>query len=870
MMKNQIRNNINHTYRLTLRVILIFFLIKVSIISLAQNSGLKTGEWIRKWLLAGPFLLEECPDSDRHLPGFDYDFLINYGGETNPSVKEGQLVNFNDVSVHWMNYESPDAIINLDQTISEENFVSAYAYTEIESETEGVYYFSLGADDGIKLWFNGEKVWDHPQKEHGIRRDDELIPVKVCVGKNTILLKVEERKGAWGFNARILPSDPAELVNLITLFHVHIKRDGIPELRLSRKDIFPEKLFKKVLLEIVDENSKNTTWQGEWNKNQNMILPVENGKYKNNRLIISAIFTDGGVWEKKIPFNSGIPVQYKLFDNGKTDYCITIAHDASESEQWAAKELQHWLIKICGVPFPIKTDAEEITEHEIIIGYNRHSLAFLEPGTRQPAETDESYLYKNVGPTLLLLGGEKRGSMYSVFSFLENEMGCRWYTPAVSIIPSKTYFTFSCLNHKESPSVRVRNDFYYEAFDPVWAARNKINGAMGSRSQIGGVEGYWGVHTFNRFVPPSEFFGDHPEFFSLINGKRTCDRAQLCLTNTAVLDIVTERLKKVMVEEPECLIYCVSQNDCRNPCQCENCQAIAKNEKSEAGPVIWFVNQVAERIKDEFPGKYVGTLAYQYTRKPPATMKPLDNVVVRFCSIECCFAHDFKSCPENRKFLEDLKGWAAVAPHMYIWDYAVSFREYMLPFPNFNVIQSNIKTFLDNNAIGIMEQAAYQCRGTEFAELRAYLIAKLLWNAEADVDKIIDDFMAGYYGRSGQYVRLYFNLLHGLLTPETHIYIGAKGLTYNNIFLTDEFIRKAEEIFDIAEQVADNVEIFQRVEMARLPVMYLKCKMTPVQAKIDGTYDRFCQILDREGITHLSEKGEPDVERFHLHVKNAE
>lgn len=220
--------------------------------------------------------------------------------------------------------------------------------------------------------------------------------------------------------------------------------------------------------------------------------------------------------------------------------------------------------------------------------------------------------------------------------------------------------------------------------------------------------------------------------------------------------------------------------------------------------------------------------------------------------------------------MEDLEGWAAIAPHMYIWDYVVSFREYLLPFPNFYVLQPNIKTFIDNKAIGIMEQAAYQSRGSEFAELRAYLIAKLLWNVEINVDMVIDDFMAGYYGRSGQYVRQYFDLLHSLVTPETHIYIGSKGFAYNNILFTDEFVREAEQIFNNAEHVADNVEILQRVEMARLPVMYLRCKRTPVQAGIDGTYDRFCRIVEREGITHLSEGGKPVDELFHKNIKEAE
>ena len=33
------------------------------------------------------------------------------------------------------------------------------------------------------------------------------------------------------------------------------------------------------------------------------------------------------------------------------------------------------------------------------------------------------------------------------------------------------------------------------------------------------------------------------------------------------------------------------------------------------------------------------TLAYRYTRQAPKTIKPADNVIIRLCSIECCFSH---------------------------------------------------------------------------------------------------------------------------------------------------------------------------------------------------------------------------------------
>src|SRR5665647_2754084 len=91
----------------------------------------------------------------------------------------------------------------------------------------------------------------------------------------------------------------------------------------------------------------------------------------------------------------------------------------------------------------------------------------------------------------------------------------------------------------------------------------------------------------------------------------------------------------------------------------------------------------------------------ELSQTPPRNIKPRHNVVVRLCSIECCFAHDFKSCPENKSFLDDLKGWSAIAPHMYIWDYVVNFSHYVMPYPNFRVLQSNIQSFRDLSLIHI-------------------------------------------------------------------------------------------------------------------------------------------------------------------------
>jgi hypothetical protein len=321
-----------------------------------------------------------------------------------------------------------------------------------------------------------------------------------------------------------------------------------------------------------------------------------------------------------------------------------------------------------------------------------------------------------------------------------------------------------------------------------------------------------------------------------------------------------------MRENPDNLIYDVSQNDCYRPCQCNNCQAIVKHEGSESGLIIWFVNQVAEAVEKEFPDKFIGTLAYQYTRTPPKYIHPRKNVVVRLCSIECCFSHDFKSCEQNKSFLSDLKNWSTLAPHLYIWDYVVNFSNYIMPYPNFKVLQSNIQTLRDNHSIGIMEQAAYQGRGGEFAELRAYLISKLLWNPECNTDNVITDFMYGYYGRSGRFIRQYFDLLHKQVVATTHIHLG---LSSDDPIFTDDFVAASVKLFEEAAKVADDNEILSRVEVASLPILYLKCKRTPGLAKFDGTYQKFCSITKREGIIYYSEDGENTRLRFHKEVEAA-
>jgi len=543
--------------------------------------------------------------------------------------------------------------------------------------------------------------------------------------------------------------------------------------------------------------------------------------------------------------------EHTLFSDGKSQYSIVISQNATEAEQFAASELQKSIKVISGAELPVVTAPNGKKGRRIILDSSKSDFK------------DQSFTYSNKGGDIIIRGGGQRGTMYGTFSFLENELGVRWYTSKVSIYPPKDKWCFTKLYCREKPGLAIRDVFFYDSFDSEWAAHNKSDGGREkSRPTPGGVNQFYGCHTFAHFVPYEIYGKEHPEYFNLMNGKRADGSIpftiQLCLTNPDVLKLCIESVKQTMREHPEATIVDLSQNDTdgslKECCECEHCRKIAEQYGGQSGLMLWFVNQVADAVKDEFPDRYVGTFAYRFTRKPPINIVPGDNVIVRLCSIECCFLHGFAECQDKstREFYEDLQAWSKIAPHLFIWDYVVTFSQYSIPYPNFGALQSNVKSFRDNNAIGVFEQGSYESYGGENAELRAYVLAKLLWNPECDVNAVVNDFLTGYYGpKAGPVIREYFDLEHSLVTDQTHCDIYPN---INTPLLTAEFISASDEIFGRAlAAVADDNELYNRVEKAYFPVLVLKCARDPKTSQFDGTYELVERIAKRENITVLSE-----------------
>jgi len=507
-----------------------------------------------------------------------------------------------------------------------------------------------------------------------------------------------------------------------------------------------------------------------------------------------------------------------LGHGGKTDYIIVLDANATVPERHAAKELGDVLRQIVGADFRTQEAGGLVPDQAILVGPGaaaRRIFADVPFDSLGP----EEIVIRTQGDRLLLAGGRPRGTLYATSRFLQDQCGVRWWTPWASRIPSNPDLSVGPLDVRARPAFESRDPFWFPAFQRDWAVHNLSNSqSAGLTDDLGGCILYKGfVHTFYQLVPPGVHFALHPEWYSLRDGKRTAEHAQLCLTNAALRDFVVERVRQWLRESPDASIVSVSQNDWHGECQCPGCKALDDVEGSHSGTLLAFVNAVAERIEPNFPHVAIDTLAYQYTRKPPKTLRPRPNVIVRLCSIECNFREPLDHA-SNAAFADDIRGWARICSRLYIWDYTTNFAHYIQPHPNWSVLGPNLRFFQQHNVRGVFEQGAYQSFGSEMAEMRAWVLAQLLWNPMQDDHALINKFLDGYYDKASPLIRRYLELMQDASTGVNLTCFSGTDMPHHRFGP----LSQAERLWQEAERVAaDDPELLTRVRLGHLPVRYV-------------------------------------------------
>ncbi len=369
--------------------------------------------------------------------------------------------------------------------------------------------------------------------------------------------------------------------------------------------------------------------------------------------------------------------------------------------------------------------------------------------------------------------------------------------------------------------------YYGPAKDSAYAAEHHIRQVIQTRDSEDPEWGLW-VHTMHRFVPAT-LIDAHPEYFAERNGVRIPD--QLCLSNPEVLRITVDSLRAMMARKPAARYWSVSQLDNFNHCQCALCQRADSIDGSPSGSILRFVNAVA----DSFPDKVISTLAYQYSRTAPKVTKPRHNVNIMLCSIEEDRSKPIAERDGPGSFTYDLRQWAQLtpaqrpgqAPNIIVWDYVINFSHLVLPFPNWKVLQPNIRLFRGNGVPMVFEQGL-SSPGGEMPEFRCELLSQLLWNPDLDVDSLRTAFLNGFYGQAGPFIDRYTRLMETELDKsKLPLTLYEHPQAHKTGYLSPANIERYKALFDSAEAaVMDEDTIYHwRVKDARLGIMYAELEI---------------------------------------------
>ena len=558
-----------------------------------------------------------------------------------------------------------------------------------------------------------------------------------------------------------------------------------------------------------------------------------------------------------------------LFWEGKSNYRIIIGKDASEAEKTAASELRKYLKEMTGCTIPVAVDENtKAAESEILIGKTNRENG--KNTIDREALGTEGFQISWSGKRLVIAGGGERGTLYGVYAFLES-LGCRFFAVDVEVVPKKKTITLSLTDTViEKPAFEYRDVFWSVVFDADISVKLRINGLMNFPShrdipkELGGGVRFTNpdhVHTFHYLFPAEEYFDEHPEYFSEIKGKRTSEhlRSQLCLTNPDVLRLTIDKVKSWLREDPDGKIVSVSQNDSyvrESYCTCKACAAVDQEEESNAGTLLRFVNAVADAVKDEFPDVAIETLAYQYSLKTPKYARPKNNVIIRYCT-GGCEAHSIEKCPNNSFAKNNIQNLAKICDRIYIWDYTTNFAHYLAPVPDLNTLQPNVRFFAENNVKGVFEQGnSGDGKNGEFGELRAYMLAKLLWNPYTDIEKHKQEFLDVYYGAASPYVKEYLDKLHEFFSPESnHFGINFNPAELYEKHISDELMAHFDSIWEQAKKAADNQEIAVRVKRSELQYRYYKLMAGRGEFTDEAKKTQFYQDCHNLGVTRICEIG---------------
>ena len=498
-----------------------------------------------------------------------------------------------------------------------------------------------------------------------------------------------------------------------------------------------------------------------------------------------------------------------LIKDGEPLAEIVIAKNPPRMVTLAATELQTYLEKISGARLPIVTGSDsspegiiriyigksETTDHLgisgedlrfgayrivsgadylVLLGHDfdfepkepwgkgrgNENLAEQEWDTLTTDQTDSAWefpmgsVFKSFNKPTQTWAHDEGGSLQAVYGFLRS-LGMRWYLPGElgEVVPTQNSITLpEDLNETVHPDYPLRQYIgpaYFNApTDAVmWGRRLGLNYGY----ELLGLGPK--THGLSRVHGRKEMQRTHPDYYALINGERdfkTKGTGHACWSSAGLVGEAAKYAQTLFDHYGEPTLQ-LSPQDGLRMCQCDQCATLTPSD------AVWgFLNRVAGETLKTHPDRFLVGAAYTSYREPPADINQLSpNIIVRINNVgRPLFRNE-----EHWNWYQDLVGsWREKAASDKIIRVENNYYDTVI---HPRSIARDLKA-MKGISLGEMSEVAREKHSSGTGQiwgrpgtnhLNLYVNARFLWDADQDIEKVLDEYYEGFYGPAAEEMR---------------------------------------------------------------------------------------------------------------------
>lgn len=484
-----------------------------------------------------------------------------------------------------------------------------------------------------------------------------------------------------------------------------------------------------------------------------------------------------------------------LAEGGATKYQVELSAPEDPALAEAVADLQHVFKQVAEATLPlVKGDPAKAVPSPAV----RIRLA-----TNLPNWPHAEAYRLTAGPDDVVIEAPNvDGLRNGVYSLVTDHLDCHWFVPKrlgeELPAPADKSIRIRRVTETKGPSFFSSPSMSWSSA-PRWDRQNRAVINRG-RMNFG--------HAWQNMLTPAQFpYDKFPDMWSRDRSGKVqqfdsnWSATNFCTTSPEVLKIVAEKINAQFDANPDAIVASLDPNDLAPMCQCDRCLAVdamygvkPDDDKQMADRLLHFTKEIHGRLKPEHKPKYLGVLAYGFQTRPPKKAVPIPQFATTACQFPSYFDHtrpfNDPTSSYNRDFHEIVKGWGSRVKQLGFYDYYGHYN-FFGPWGILHKIREDMPAFkeLGGTFVVIESQPNFAMHG-----LNLYVAARLVWDIDADVDAVAEEYVTKFYGPAASPMRDFYRATerhYALTRPGTQ---AALRVARDPEFWreTDEHLKRAE------------------------------------------------------------------------------